>query len=72
MSAPDPNGPMSLSAGFDRQPPFSAEAEVSVLGGMLIDRDAVAKAIEVVRDSMFYPGGPPAAVPGHDPPLRAG
>jgi DNA segregation ATPase FtsK/SpoIIIE-like protein len=35
---------------FDRQPPFSPEAEVSVLGGMLIDRDAVAKAIEVVRD----------------------
>ncbi len=40
--------------GFDRQPPFSPEAEVSVLGGMLIDRDAVARAVEVVRDSMFY------------------
>lgn len=40
--------------GFDRQPPFSPEAEVSVLGGMLIDRDAVARAVEVVRDSMFF------------------
>ncbi len=42
------------STGFDRQPPFSLEAEISVLGGMLIDRDAVARAVEVVRDSMFY------------------
>lgn len=45
---------MSSPVGFDRQPPFSPEAEVSVLGGMLIDRDAVARAVEVVRDSMFY------------------
>ena len=39
---------------YDRQPPFSLEAEFSVLGGMLIDNDAVAKAIEIVDDSMFY------------------
>ncbi len=45
---------MSPPAGFDRQPPFSPEAEVSVLGGMLIDRDAVARAVEIVRDSMFF------------------
>jgi replicative DNA helicase len=38
----------------DRQPPYAAEAEVSVLGGMLIDGDAVAKAIEAVDESMFY------------------
>ena len=38
----------------DRQPPYSLEAEVSVLGGMLIDNDAVARAIEIVDDSMFY------------------
>ena len=38
----------------DRQPPYSLEAEVSVLGGMLIDNDAVARAVEVVDDSMFY------------------
>lgn len=53
MSAPDPMANPSEPV-FDRQPPFSPEAEVSVLGGMLIDRDAVAKAIEVIRDSMFY------------------
>lgn len=39
--------------GYDREPPYSPEAEVSVLGGMLIDRDAVARAVEVVDDSMF-------------------
>ena len=41
-------------AAHDRQPPFSPEAEASVLGGMLIDRDAVNKAVEVMDDSMFY------------------
>ncbi len=39
---------------YDRQPPYSLEAEFSVLGGMLIDNDAVVKAVEVVDDSMFY------------------
>ncbi len=48
-----------VSGGFavaapDRQPPYAPEAETSVLGGMLIDGDAVAKAIEIVDDSMFY------------------
>src|SRR5512144_2922614 len=38
----------------DRQAPYAPEAEISVLGGMLIDPDAVAKAIEVVDESMFY------------------
>jgi replicative DNA helicase len=41
----------------DRQPPYAPEAEISVLGGMLIDGDAVAKAIEIVDDSMFYREG---------------
>jgi replicative DNA helicase len=42
----------------DRQPPYAAEAEVSVLGGMLIDNDAVAKALEVLTDDgMFYREG---------------
>jgi replicative DNA helicase len=38
----------------DRQPPYAPEAEVSVLGGMLIDGDAVAKAVEIIDDTMFY------------------
>jgi replicative DNA helicase len=39
---------------YDRTPPFSPEAEIAVLGGMLIDRDAVARAVEFVNDSMFF------------------
>ncbi len=39
--------------GHDREPPLSLEAEVAVLGGMLIDRDAVARVLEVVSDTMF-------------------
>ena len=46
--------PASAEAGSDRRPPFSAEAEISVLGGMLIDGDAMARAIEHVNDSMFF------------------
>jgi replicative DNA helicase len=38
----------------DRQMPYAPEAEISVLGGMLIDGDAVAKAMELVDDTMFY------------------
>jgi replicative DNA helicase len=39
---------------FDRTPPFSMEAETAVLGGMLIDREAVTRAIEHLNESMFY------------------
>ena len=38
-------------------PPYSPEAEMSVLGGMLIDRDAVARAVAIVDDMMFYREG---------------
>jgi replicative DNA helicase len=41
----------------DRKHPYSAEAEVAVLGGMLIDQDALTKAIEIVDESMFYREG---------------
>ncbi|MBI4409078.1 MAG: replicative DNA helicase, partial [Gemmatimonadetes bacterium] len=55
MSRRDPRegGVLTLPSP-DRQPPYAPEAEVSVLGGMLMDGDAVARAIEVVDDSMFY------------------
>ncbi|MEJ2215221.1 MAG: replicative DNA helicase [Gemmatimonadota bacterium] len=48
---------LTAPATADRQPPYAMEAEVSVLGGMLIDVDAVAKAVEVVDDGMFYREG---------------
>ena len=40
-----------------RQPPWSEEAEISVLSAMLIDGDAVARAVEMVDDSSFYREG---------------
>ena len=46
--------PVAPIAVMDRQMPYAPEAEISVLGGMLIDGDAVAKALEVVDDTMFY------------------
>jgi replicative DNA helicase len=41
----------------ERTPPYSAEAELAVLGGMMMDADALSKAIEVVDDTMFYREG---------------
>lgn len=39
---------------FDRTPPQDVAAEQSVLGGMMLSKDAIADVIEVVRDSDFY------------------
>jgi replicative DNA helicase len=50
--------PAPLPGAFaDRSPPYSAEAEISVLGGMLIDGDAIVRSIEILDDSMFYREG---------------
>jgi replicative DNA helicase len=38
----------------DRRPPYSEEAEQAVLSAMLIDQDAVLRAVEHVDDTMFY------------------
>jgi replicative DNA helicase len=38
----------------DRRPPYSEDAEQAVLSAMLIDQDAVMRAVETVDDSMFY------------------
>ena len=54
MSEPIPIQAPAEGAEYDRQPPFSPEAEASVLGGMLIDGEAVARVVEFVDDSMFY------------------
>jgi replicative DNA helicase len=39
---------------FDRQPPQDFAAEQSVLGGMLLSKDAIADVIETVRGTDFY------------------
>lgn len=38
----------------ERRPPYSPEAEISVLGGMFLDTDAIVRAIEILDDTMFY------------------
>ncbi len=55
MNPPESStAPAVQASGYDRRPPYSAEAEISVLGGMLIDRDAVARAVEALQPSMFF------------------
>ena len=51
-----PPSPLA-DARSDRTPPFSVEAEMSVLGGMLIDADAVVRAIEILDETMFFREG---------------
>ncbi|HEV8559006.1 MAG TPA: replicative DNA helicase [Actinophytocola sp.] len=46
-SAPPP-------AALDRQPPQDQAAEQSVLGGMLLSKDAIADVVEVLRSADFY------------------
>ena len=43
------NGP-----GFERQPPQDLAAEQSVLGGMLLSKDAIADVVEVLSPNDFY------------------
>ncbi|MBA0123987.1 replicative DNA helicase [Haloechinothrix sp. YIM 98757] len=51
-----PGGPSGHSGGngFDRQPPQDVTAEQSVLGGMLLSKDAIADVVEVLRPEDFY------------------
>ena len=41
-------------AGFDRTPPQDVAAEQSVLGGMMLSKDAIADVVEVLRPNDFY------------------
>ncbi len=57
---PDPSdpgprtGPRSRKGLEPRVPPHNIEAEASLLGAMLLTRDAIADALEVVRAEHFY------------------
>ena len=55
-SGPRNNGPEGDPSyeRFDRTPPQDIAAEQSVLGGMLLSKDAIADVIENLRDSDFY------------------
>ncbi|SFT62262.1 replicative DNA helicase [Actinopolyspora lacussalsi subsp. righensis] len=41
-------------AGFERQPPQDVAAEQSVLGGMMLSKDAIANVVEVLQPQDFY------------------
>ena len=45
---------MDSAAQIQRIPPHSMEAEQSVLGSMLLDKEAVAAAAEVLQGEDFY------------------
>ena len=39
---------------IDKIPPQSNEAEIAVLGSMLLDKEAIGQAIELLEGSFFY------------------
>jgi replicative DNA helicase len=49
-----PSQPAGRSPEFERTPPQDVAAEQSVLGGMLLSKDAIADVVEVVRATDFY------------------
>jgi replicative DNA helicase len=42
------------SLGFDRVPPQSVEAEMAVLGSIMMDNESIGKAVEILDASYFY------------------
>jgi replicative DNA helicase len=50
----DPGGDYGSGGGGGRTPPQDNDAEQSVLGSMLLSKDAIADVIEVVRGTDFY------------------
>jgi len=54
MGAPAYGAPDGPGESFDRTPPQDVAAEQSVLGGMMLSKDAIADVIEVLRGNDFY------------------
>ncbi|MGI5456243.1 replicative DNA helicase [Streptomyces sp. CA-249302] len=48
------NGEWDGGAAFERVPPQDLDAEQSVLGGMLLSKDAIADVVEVIKGHDFY------------------
>src|SRR5438309_3554544 len=46
--------PSATAPQYDRQPPQDVAAEQSVLGGMLLSKDAIADVVEVLHGNDFY------------------
>ncbi len=56
MAAQPDVGVSPSPASYDRVPPHNLDAEVSVLGSMLLSRDAIAEVLEFVGPEDFYRG----------------
>ncbi|OFS08479.1 replicative DNA helicase [Kytococcus sp. HMSC28H12] len=54
MSDHEYEPPPDDGPGMDRMPPQDVDAERSVLGGMLLSKDAIADVLEVVRGADYY------------------
>jgi len=53
-SPPDGPPPAPREGGFDKTPPQDVAAEQSVLGGMLLSKDAIADVVEILKTGDFY------------------
>src|SRR5690349_10903302 len=51
---PGGGGPPAQTGGFDKSPPQDIAAEQSVLGGMLLSKDAIADVVEILKSHDFY------------------
>ena len=52
--ADDFSRPSATAPAYDRQPPQDIPAEQSVLGGMLLSKDAIADVVEALAGPDFY------------------
>ncbi|MGY1740486.1 MULTISPECIES: replicative DNA helicase [unclassified Blastococcus] len=52
--ADDFSRPQATAPEYDRQPPQDVQAEQSVLGGMLLSKDAIADVVEQLHSADFY------------------
>jgi replicative DNA helicase len=51
---PEGGSRASASPAYERVPPHNVEAEESVLGSMLLSKDAIAEVLELLREEDFY------------------
>ncbi|MGH3622816.1 MAG: DnaB-like helicase N-terminal domain-containing protein, partial [Sciscionella sp.] len=54
MALTDERGAARPQPTFDRQPPQDLSAEQSVLGGMMLSKDAIADVVEELSPGDFY------------------
>lgn len=50
----DSYSPMHISEVLGKEPPYSLEAEQSVLGGILMDKNVVSDVVEAIKPDYFY------------------